>query len=55
MLECSNCGQPTHEDTSELWEDIFSPKNPPRRVCFDCAPPDEVDVRYPQADDLLWD
>ena len=33
-LTCDQCGHPTHDDTSEVW--AFG------RVCYDCAPPDEV-------------
>lgn len=39
-LECSQCGQITHDDTSELWEDVYS-DGEMRRICFDCCPPDE--------------
>lgn len=39
-LECSQCGQATHDDTSEEWEDVYS-DGATRRICYDCAPPDE--------------
>lgn len=38
-MTCAQCGQQTHDDTSELWEDVYS-DGALRRFCFDCAPPD---------------
>lgn len=36
-LTCNQCGQDTHDDTSEVWSSFG-------RVCYDCAPPDEEEV-----------
>lgn len=40
ILECDQCGQTTHDDTSEVWEDVYS-DGALRRICYDCAPPDQ--------------
>ena len=41
-MTCALCGQPTHDDFSDVFEDVYS-DGESRRICFVCAPPD-----YPQ-------
>lgn len=41
-LICDQCGQETHDDTSEVWVSLSDGK-PHIRICYDCAPPDETE------------